>query len=521
MDLAFDEELPPDPAVLLRSLRGIGYSLEDAVADIVDNGLAAGATRIAITLTDRDTDIVVEILDNGSGLDVDSLRCALRLGAKERDPGLLRRSNDLGRFGLGLKTASFSVAKRLLVATSQESYRGAAVWDLDDVERQGRWQLSRPSEEEESALNRSLPIGAVGTLVRWSKSDRLGPKGAGSRTAALAMALDRLRGHLGMVFHRYLDGLDGEGDPLPRLTISINGQEVRPWNPLVPFYRNAERVEFGEARKAPGVRVEYAVLPPIEMLSPSERVEAAPDGRRMADMQGFYVYRVNRIVTFADWLGLPGHGSGRWNKEQSTQLARVAVDITNTSDDDWGLDVRKSRVSPPDRDRPTLEAVGTEARARSRARIFGRSARTGQGQAQTPAELPVLWSLEAGAPRITRHHPLVESLLNPKHGTTVSAMRAAARGLLRQLENSPALVSLLAEPTDDEDGADASAASTPAAAAAILDEADLADAVDLGSALLRGGAAIDVVIAVLSDDPRIGKRDEILGILRRRLEATG
>jgi len=505
-----DRELPPDPGVLLKSLRGIGYTVEDAVADIIDNSLSACARHIDIVLRSVAEDVVVDIVDDGAGLTQDELLVALTLGARERDPGLTRREQDLGRFGLGLKTASFSVAQRLTLFATKDGKSTGAAWDLEEVARSGKWLLSPLSDKENAELAGLLAGKPSGTVVRWSRTDRLGLTGATGKTVALAVLEERLRQHLGMVYHRFIDGLDSDGLPVDQVVISVNCRPVLAWNPLVPFSDRPELVQLGEVRNAPGLRVEYAVLPPDAQLLPGERLQATVAGLRLTDMQGFYVYRGNRLVCFASWLNLPGAGGGRWNRESSTQLARIAVDLSNASDEEWSLDVRKSRVSPPERVRSVLVEVGTEARAISRARIFGRSR-----QNPSPMEdltVPSLWALDQGRLQINRGHPLVAAVVNPAEASP-KALRAAIRSLLRQLETSPSLVALVAEP-GHQDGA------SEAQVGGVLDDSDFGEALDLGRCLLRASTPMKVVLEIAAEDPRYRANPGLLERLRLKLETT-
>ena len=505
----FDSELPPDPAVLLRSLRGIGYSLEDAVADIIDNSLSARAERVDVKIRLAGADTIIDFIDNGDGLDRDALQIALQLGAKERDPGLQRRLDDLGRFGLGLKTASFSVARRLVLYSRQGAWSGGGAWDLDDVAQSRRWKLSQLTNDEQAELAAALENCVHGTIVRWAKTDRLGLPSTPNRTALIARLQARLSKHLGMVYHRFIDGRDADGLEIQRLILRVNGRPVGPWNPLVPLVARPELVTLGEVRVAPGLRTEYAVLPPDVSLTPEERRQMNLDGRRTSDMQGFYVYRGDRLVCFGSWLGLPGAGSGRWHKEASTQLARIAVDITNASDDEWSLDVRKSRVVPPERSRQVLVEVGTEARAHSRRRIFGRTSTASSGRASHGANEPPLplWELENGRPRINRNHPLVAAISAPGNGEA-APVRAAVRSLLRQLETSPSLVSLISEPSSQPE----------ADIEAVLDDVDVAEAVDLARCVLRGSNSMETALQVLQFDPRYRNDQSLLERVRQQLE---
>lgn len=479
-------ELPPDPGVLLNSLRGIGYSFEDAISDVIDNSISAGATNIDLHIRlNAAEEVIVDVVDNGTGMDDAAMKIALTLGARERDPSLERAADDLGRFGLGLKTASFSVARRLTLYSRTGSFAGGRAWDLDDVRAIGRWRVSALTLDEERELAALLEGHATGTVVRWAKVDRLQLPKLRSVSAALMKLIERVRRHLGMVFHRFISGLGADGEKIPMIALRMGNRDVEPWNPLDPLIERPELIDLGEARYSHGLRAEHAILPPDTWLSADERKQASLEGHRMADMQGFYIYRANRLVSYASWLGLPGDGR-RWNKEPSTQLARIAVDITNGSDEDWSLDVRKSKVVPPESDRQALIDVGNEARARSRQRIFGR--KTAERTTADNAPLPPLWVMDGGLLRINRSHPLVETATK-KDGADRHALVSS---LLRQLEDSPTLVSMVAE----------NAEARPVIAAQILDDTDMANVLALVNALRAGGVGASTILDVVFADPR-------------------
>ncbi len=130
----------PRPGALIESLRSIGYDLPTAVADIIDNSLTASARQVDIVFHWAGANSWICILDDGIGMPDRKLFEAMRPGSQ--NPLQTRSSNDLGRFGLGLKTASFSQARRLTVIT--KTTRGSIAvreWDLDYVEREDEWRL--------------------------------------------------------------------------------------------------------------------------------------------------------------------------------------------------------------------------------------------------------------------------------------------------------------------------------------------------------------------------------------------
>jgi hypothetical protein len=499
------DELQPEPAALLESLRGIGYSFDDAVCDIVDNSISVGASQVAIFIQLIEPGgIVVDIADNGPGLDEVTLRVALTLGARDRSPKTDRRIEDLGRFGLGLKTASFAMAKRLSLFTRHEHFTGGRAWDLEEVADSGKWRVGSLPESEVAQMNERIAGFPSGSVVRWSKIDRLPAQLGNNKTASLAVLAENLRRHLGLIYHRFIEGIDAEGTQRIAVAFTVNGVAVSGWNPLAPLVDRPELVDMGEVRRAHGVRAEYAVLPPEAMLTHDERRQACPAGRRLSDMQGFYVYRGDRLVCFGTWLGLPGGTGGRWSREPSTQLARVAVDISNASDEDWSLDVRKSKVTPPERDRLTLSEVGAEARARSRQRIFGRQG--GRQQQGSTGALPPLWVMEEGLLRINRGHPLVAAISSKDAS---GCLRSSVLSLLRQLEDNPALIAMVTERRAE------SRPQTPSVN--VIDETDFDEVVALASTLTMAGTALSTVLDVVAADPRF-RAPEIRERLTQKLK---
>ena len=108
--------LPPRAHTLISATRHIGYSLESAIADLIDNSIAARARNVEIDFIDT-TESYIAILDDGFGMTDEELTSAMQYGSS--DPSNNRSENDLGRYGLGLKTASMSQCKKMTVATKR------------------------------------------------------------------------------------------------------------------------------------------------------------------------------------------------------------------------------------------------------------------------------------------------------------------------------------------------------------------------------------------------------------------
>lgn len=384
---------------MIEALRGLGYSTATAVADIVDNSVAAGAATVAITFAWPERGSYISVLDDGRGMTSAELDTAMRLG--EINPLSERARDDLGRFGLGLKTASFSQCRRLTVASRKEGRTNCLCWDLDVIAQSegDGWYLLEGAAEGSEPLFAPLQTLTAGTLVLWELLDRVLTPGF-TRQDFLDLA-DRVEQHLGMIFHRYLASR--------RLRITINGKPVEAWDPFLlghstTYSSPIERI--GE--EGGGCEIQGHVLPHKDRLSASDhRSAGGPDG--WTAQQGFYVYRNERLLVAGHWLGL---GQGRsWTKEQAHQLARIRIDITNTADVDWKIDVRKSVARPPVYIRHRLVRLAEDIRERAR-RVFAHRA-----QAVRIGSEPVVpaWRAEHFGGviryRVNQEHPAVKAVL--------------------------------------------------------------------------------------------------------------
>lgn len=402
---------------MIEALRGLGYSLPTALADVIDNSIAAGADLVDVGFTWAGRESCVSVLDNGRGMDARELFGAMRLAG--RSPLEERTSTDLGRFGLGLKTASFSQARRLTVASRRDGKTSCLRWDLDvlaSAEDDGWHLLEGPAAGSEHHLDRLAGAGC-GTLVLWENPDRIVTPGF--REQDLLDAIDIVERHLSMVFHRFIEGPDSQ------LSIRINGRRLEPWDPFLESHP-ATWSSPVERLASPGgpVEVRCHVLPHRDRLDARTHDRAAgPDG--WTAQQGCYVYRGRRMLLSGSWLGL-GHGRA-WTKEEAHRLARIRIDLTNSADACWKIDIRKSVARPPIvlRDRLTRLAEDTRERAR---RVF---AHRGAVPARSGA-VPVAqaWRVEhfGGGMRyrIEESHTAVREVLE-QAGTLQPQIRAMLR----------------------------------------------------------------------------------------------
>lgn len=403
MTLGKSRFAPPKACAMLEALRGLGYSTATAIADIIDNSIGAHADRVEIIFSWNGPASTILILDNGEGMDDRGLELAMRLG--ERHPLDKRAADDLGRFGMGLKTASFSQCRRLTVASRRDGDTVCLRWDLDLLKASGDdgWHLFEGPAKGSENLLVLLDAQNRGTLVLWEKLDRIVTQGFNNQD--FLDLVDKVECHLAMVFHRFLSGFR------PRLRLNINGRAVKPWDPFLTVHPSTwsspiERI----ASDGRIVEVQCHVLPHKDRLDVSEQTSAAgPDG--WTSQQGFYVYRNERLLVAGSWLGL---GRGRsWTKEEAYRLARIRLDISNTADADWKIDIRKSKARPPVSIRERLTRLAEDTRERAR-RVFahrGQPIRSSGG-----APLAQAWRVEhfngEVRYRIDRDHPVVRTVLD-------------------------------------------------------------------------------------------------------------
>ena len=390
---------------MMEALRGLGYSTAAALADIVDNSVSAGASEVRILFVWGDANSFVSVLDDGRGMDDSELEGAMTLGDKSPlDP---RVPTDLGRFGMGLKTASFSQCRRLTVASIKSGCLPCCLrWDLDAIAARpdDGWILFEgPANGSEGRLS-GVSGRDSGTLVLWEVLDRIVTDGYTANH--FVDLIDDVERRLAMVFHRLLQG------PKPKLRLFINDRSVAPWDPFMSGHPSKPWNSPVDRRITSSgvVEAECHVLPHKDRLSPKEH-DAAGGPEGWTAQQGFYVYRNERLLLAGGWLGL---GQGRaWNREEAQRLARIRLDIPNTADADWKIDIRKSTARVPVSLRPWLTRLAEDTRERAR-KVFAYRGSPTPGPGGAPVEQA--WRAEhtrAGVRyRIDESHPAVMAALD-------------------------------------------------------------------------------------------------------------
>ena len=332
-------DVPPDPERIIEGLRDTGYEFNTAMADVIDNSIAAKAANIDVAVAmDFGGNILVSVNDDGYGMDRDGLINAMRYGSKRRV-----EQASLGKFGLGLKTASTAFCRRLSAISRREDGGEVlkATWDLDHIAAVERWELQlAPANPGEIKLLDTVAKGKPGTVILWEKVDRLLkayaiPDGAAARNA-LKRYVDNLRFHVSMVYQRFLDTKDTRAT---HVNIRINGETVLPWDPYcvsetgAPIAEKVQKVDVGEKDQAE-FTIRAFILPRKDEFS--DRI-ALKEAHLTNDMQGLYVYRENRLIHGPDWLDM-------YSKEPHMSLCRIELSFDHKLDDAFQVDIKKSRI---------------------------------------------------------------------------------------------------------------------------------------------------------------------------------
>lgn len=386
----------PNPKSTINSYRSFGYNLSTAIADIVDNSISANANEISISYKWDGQNSYISISDNGDGMNKDELVVAMTPGSK--DPEDERNEKDLGRFGMGLKTASFSQCKRLTCVSKRVNFSTIKrCWDIDFINEEKEWQLL--DYISDSNILREINEQKSGTLVLWEKLDRIVGKAESNNESvknAFYQEMENVREHLSLVFHKFIES--------KRIKIFFQNEEIEAYN---PFLLNLDpKPEMGLPERFDNVEVTYFVLPHMSEIG-KEDYDKTGGSLGWFQQQGFYVYRGDRLLVSGDWLGLE-------KKRDYAKLARIAVNFSNSSDFNWNLDIKKSTATPPIEIRRELSRIAKIAILKS-AKIYNWRGQKTVSEI-TDSNFEPLWKDEINREgikkyKINRKHPIIHSLL--------------------------------------------------------------------------------------------------------------
>ncbi|MFD9735658.1 ATP-binding protein [Umezawaea sp. NPDC059074] len=425
---------------MVASLRSLGYTLPSAVADLIDNSIAATAQKIEVIFTWDGANSWIAVCDDGTGMSESELLRGLTVAAGGTSTN--RSTTDLGRFGLGLKSASFSQADQLTVSTTPgDGNWYTKTWDLDVIHKVGEWRLLHGTDDDTAeVLERLKETRSNGTIVVWRRLRgynllKISDKEDKRKQKQFYSETYRVSEHLGMVFSRFLIGSK-------RRTLQVNGDEVEPWDPFMKHHSAVRSIPVESfVNGSTKATVEGFILPGKHRLSDREYDKGGgPDG--WLNRQGFYVYRRKRLILAGGWLGYRG-----MRREEKFNLARIAVDIDAETDVEWAVDVRKSTVTPPIALRSDLERIALRAREQASEVLRHRGRTVGRGQSDP---FQYIWKIgrdnEKVSCQINREHPLVESALQS------ASNKRAFHALLRFLEETfPVSALRIAHEVDSSD----------------------------------------------------------------------
>lgn len=490
------ESVPPNPADLIESLRDFGYTLPTALSDLIDNSLAAGAKHVSVVVEPAVPVPHIAVVDDGQGMSEATLIEAMRMATM--GPLSARSKSDLGRFGLGMKTASLSQGRCVTVISKHGRNTSVRRWDLSHVRKTKDWLLlSEPTKAAEVYCEKVANF-RHGTAVVIEDLDRASFLSAAQSSNAthLGTTLDAIRGHLGMVFHRFIEE-DG-------MEIRLGEGAIQGWDPYLTGLSTRLPPEQLRLPIQKGIiEVTPFVLPHHSRLSDEQHNQASgPLGWNAH--QGFYIYRCRRLIVPGTWLNL------RLKKEEHFKLARIQVDLPNTMDDKWQLNVMKSHVSAPASLLDDFRRIASDVR-RQATDVYRI-----RGERQAPSNrVPeqFIWRRESSRSgvkyRVDRTHPVLRALLHAgcQHDELLETVVAL-------IESTVPVASMLQEPQKAIDGAVAS--EPPVKLDSLVDMLLCIEQ----HWIRTGKTKSEARKLVLSCEPFVRFRDRVLDRVRERTQAA-
>ncbi|MCB4800026.1 ATP-binding protein [Neotamlana laminarinivorans] len=374
------EDASPNPEYLIKSIAEQGYSLETSLADLMDNSISAEANKIEVLIDTDSEPFKLFLADNGQGMTEEELSSNMQFPSNSPEDS--RSNSDLGRFGLGMKTASFSQTRKFTVLSKKKGdnkYYGRT-WDVDFLKANG-WKIIINSDEEVARLMyqynqlskeflKRFDDYEPNTIVIWEGLYKFESYlKEGNRKEALKKEITEVTSdYLALVFHRFM-----EKDNNP-LKIRINNTIVSPFNPFPEEEKDFRQIEPKQSSfRSDVIKIEGFVLPSRAITESKKGLTKwTTTYRGLMDMEGLYIYRANRIILFGGWNGIV-------KKAPRLQLARLRVEVGNSVDHLLHLNVAKSQIVVPHELRNAFEDYIGELKIEAEREYYNRGIRKFSG----------------------------------------------------------------------------------------------------------------------------------------------
>jgi hypothetical protein len=424
------EVASPNPEFLIKSIAEQGYSLESSLADLMDNSVSANADKIEVLIKMDQEPFTLFVADNGDGMDEEALKANMHFPSNS--PEDKRNRFDLGRFGLGMKTASFSQTRCFTVLSRKKGtkqYNGRT-WDVNYLKQTGKWMLIVNSDQEIELLldqYRSLSDGHLNpfekfeanTIVVWQglyKFENYLEKE--NRQSALKKQLTEVTAdYLSLVFHRYMER------KVSPLNIRINNNRISAFNPFPTTIPDFRPIEYKQRHfSTDTIKIEGFVLP-SRSIGESQGISIwTTKNRSLMDMEGIYIYRSDRLIHFGGWNGLI-------KKAPRLQLARLRVEIGNSVDHLLHLNVAKSQIEIPHDLTTAFEKYIDELKMQAEREFFNRGIR--EFSSNSKKDNVKLFERKASNKgtllELNSNFPLLKSLMSELHREQLTKLNVVIR----------------------------------------------------------------------------------------------
>lgn len=411
------------------SIRDMGYSVENAIADLIDNSLAAQSSQINIDIVFDKNKSYIRIEDNGSGMSKARLHEALTFGKKPKN---IRDPDDLGRFGMGLKTASLSQGKRLSVSTRIHGNHEIGVWDTDFVNDIAKaWAIKTTPFQTTKELLVPQIESRSGTVIVIEILDKLLNEKA-EDSELFYKKIDAVGDHLSLIFHRFI-----QGDIVSPVSMFYQGNKLKPINPFAfkKITVKGEGKYFNDS-----VKVKAYILPHESKMTKADIKKASLENGFTFN-QGFYIYRAHRLIVCGGWLNM----SDDLKSIEPTKLCRIRIDIPNDLDGIWGIDVKKSKAVIPNTIYSEVEKIVKNTYESSKDRYKHRSRR------RQPSTDTFKWiwesrnSKKGKVYKINKKHPLVLQISEMEQNKDFKGLKKLTYSLIDHIEINLPISEIIAD----------------------------------------------------------------------------